>query len=421
MLSAIDSGRMIILCAALAVASVTMPMELRVKDLAELNSGGAHKLIGYGLVVGLQGTGDGKDATFTIQALANMLSEFGVTVQPSQLEVENVAAVIATAELPGDTPVGTTVDVTVSSLGDAESLQGGTLLLTPLTGADRQVYVIAQGSVSIGGYSAGTANAQARKNHTAVGMVPNGGSVVRLVRSDLQSAGSLLLGLHQPDYTTAHRLAQTINSHLDNCRAHAVSASTVEVAISDTPDDFMSLITRIEKLPVEPDMPARVVINERTGTVVMGSYVRILPVAVAHGNLAVRVQREYKVSQPPPLVSEHDNTVVVTGGADQDEEKEEGADTSATGDEESSQAEGAGRITKPQRPVSATGGETVVVPEDRVEVQEEDRRLSRVGGETSLQDLVEGLNALGVSPRDLIAIIEALKEAGALQAELVIQ
>ncbi|MFP3904335.1 MAG: flagellar basal body P-ring protein FlgI, partial [Armatimonadota bacterium] len=398
-----------------------MPMEVRVKDLAELNTGGAHKLIGYGLVVGLQGTGDGKDAAFTIQALANMLSEFGVTVQSSQLDVENVAAVIATAELPGDIPVGATVDVTVSSLGDADSLEGGTLLLTPLTAADRQVYVVAQGSVSIGGYSAGTANAQARKNHTAVGLVPNGGSVVRPVSSGLQGARCLILGLHQPDYTTAHRLAQTINADLDNCRAHAVSAAMVEVAIDQAPDDLMALITRIQTLPVEPDVPARVVINERTGTVVMGSHVRILPVAVAHGNLTVRVRREHRVSQPPPLVSEHDNTVIVTGEAAPADKQKEPADTGDGAEETSSETEAAEQKPEPKHRTGVTGGKTVVVPDDRVEVQEEDRRLSRVGGETSLQDLVEGLNALGVTPRDLIAIIEALKEAGALQADLVIQ
>lgn len=391
------------------------------KDLAELNSGGAHKLIGYGLVVGLQGTGDGKDAIFTIQALSNMLSEFGMTVQPSQLEVENVAAVIATAELPGDTPVGATVDVTVSSMGNADSLEGGTLLLTPLTGADRQVYVIAQGSVSIGGYSTGTANARARKNHAAVGIVPNGGSVVRLVSSGLQDAKSLVLALHQPDYTTAHRVAQSINIHLDTCSAHAVSAATVEVAIDDAPEDLMGLITRIQKLPVEPDVPARVVVNERTGTVVMGSHVRILPVAVAHGNLTVRVQREFRVSQPPPLVSEHNNTVIVADKTGADDEETKPTDTEDAAEETSSHTETAGKKPRPERPRGITGGETVVVPEDRVEVQEEDRRLSRVGGETSLQDLVEGLNALGVTPRDLIAIIEALKKAGALQAELVIQ
>lgn len=445
--------RLLTICGVLLCAVVAMPMQLRVKDLAELNSGGDHTLIGYGLVVGLQGTGDGSDATFTVQALANMLAEFGVTVEPGQMEVDNVAAIIATAKLPPDTPVGATVDVTVSSLGDAESLQGGTLLITPLTGADKQVYAIAQGAVSIGGYNAGTSNAQVRQNHAAVGTVPNGASVVRSVNDGVGGGKQFVLTLHQPDFTTANRLARTINANITSCTARAVSASTVRISPGPQAPAMVDLITRVEALPVTPDAPARVVINERTGTVVMGSHVRILPVAVAHGNLTVRVQREYEVSQPPPLIShnESDNTIIAAGNPRKKDHSESAesapsqqpsdasdvqgangkgpADTSAgrrdAPDKQSTDAtadmQDASGTGKRGRGIMPGGGRTVVVPEDTVQVQQEDRQLMQVGGEASLQDLVEGLNALGVSPRDLIAIIEALKDAGALQAELVVQ
>ncbi len=458
--------------AVMVVAAVVMParcgaVELRVKDLASLSNGGAHKLIGYGLIVGLQGTGDGKKAVFTVQALANMLEEFGLSIDPSQLQVDNVAAVMLTAELPPDTSVGMKLDVTVSSMGDAKSLQGGTLLLTPLRCADGEVYVIAQGSVSIGGYNAGSGTSNVRKNHSAVGRVPNGGSVVKALSSALlgpEGRGRhLMLQLHQADFTTAQRLADAINGGLESGYARASSASSVEVALSAECANVMELIARIENLPIEPDMPARVVINERTGTVVIGSRVRILPVAIAHGALTVKTEREYQVSQPPPLIYEDNSTVIEAGmapaaalddaaaqkavpqetpalqkaaaksgeeGAVKPEEagaspqatlaKDGGGDTGDTADKHGRNEEGKSGVVVP---VVAGGGRgrTVVVPKDTVEVEEEDRRLLPVGGEATLQDLVAALNALGVKPRDLIAIIQALKEVGALQAELIIQ
>ncbi len=410
----------LILFLVLALCANTSALELRVKDLAQIDDGGSHKLIGYGLVVGLQGTGDGKKALFTIQSLANMLEEFGVSVEPDQLQVDNVAGVIVTAELPPQTKSGATLDVTVSSMGDSESLQGGMLLLTPLRAADGKVYAIAQGPVSIGGYNAGQGNSNVRKNHSAVGRVPNGASIVRAITADLMNPlgeGSYLsLQLNQPDFTTAQRVAESINRGFADGRAQAVSASLVQVCVDLKSTSVLEAITAIENLCVVPDMPARVVINERTGTVIISSNVRILPVAIAHGGLTVKAQREFLVSQPNPLVyeSEHGNITQQVGNLNSTAVAAESASGNEAGAE---QISGEDVIVVP--PVR--GGETVVVPEDRVEVEEMQKQLVAVGGEANLGDLVEGLNALGVSPRDLIAIIQALKEAGALQAELVIQ
>jgi flagellar P-ring protein FlgI len=437
------------LVTAMVVAVMMIParagaVELRVKDLASLSDGGTHKLIGYGLIVGLQGTGDGKKAIFTMQALANMLEEFGLTIAPSQLEVDNVAAVMITAELPADTSVGMKLDVTVSSMGDAKSLQGGTLLLSPLRGADGEVYAIAQGSVSIGGYNGGSGSSNVQKNHSAVGRVPNGASIVKALSSTLLGAQGrgrhLMLQLHQADFTTAQRLADTINERLEGGYARVGSANSVEVALNAGCADVMALIARIENMPIEPDMPARVVINERTGTVVIGSRVRILPVAIAHGALTVKTQREYQVSQPPPLIYE-DNSTVIAAPAESSEEgavkteaveiaqkatltKEAGGGDDTAAAEIGSENKSAVQVTDKHGgvvPIVPGGGRTVVVPKDTVEVAEEDRSLLPVGGEATLQDLTAALNALGVKPRDLIAIIQALKEAGALQAELIIQ
>jgi len=432
--------------AALVVPTSTCAVQLRVKDLASISDGGAHKLIGYGLVVGLQGTGDGKKALFTVQALANMLEEFGLTIDPGQLEVDNVAAVVVTAELPANATVGAKLDVTVSSLGDAKSLQGGTLLLTPLRAADGQVYAIVQGALSIGGYNAGGRGANVRKNHSAVGRVPNGASIVKAISSSAYGppgGRQLSLQLHQPDFTTAQRLADSINSQLGRRCARALSAGSVQVSVPADCANIMELITRIENVPVEPDMPARVVINERTGTVVIGSQVRILPVAIAHGSLTVKTQREFQVSQPPPLIYEEN---LSPRPAVTDLAAGEGAGGEGVGDEQATeesppedpavatlaveetdlQAAAAGKTNADSEhllipPLPSGRGRTVVVPKNTVEVEEQYRQLLPVGGEATLEDLVEALNMLGISPRDLIAIIQALKEAGALQAELIIQ
>ncbi len=306
--------------------------QVRIKDIASLQGAGGLRLLGYGLVVGLEGTGDSDKTIFTEQALKNLLEQMGMRLRDEQLKVANVAAVMVTAQLSPFIPVGGKFDVTVSSLGDAESLQGGVLLATPLHGPDGEVYAMAQGAVSVGGYGAGGRGAMQTK----------------------------------PDFTTATRIAERINAELGEPRAHALDSATVQIQTRG--EDVVKLIARLENLQVSSETSARVVINERTGTVVIGEQVRILPVAVAHGGLTVRIKRTPQVYQPPPL----------------------------------------------------SGGRTVVVPQPQVKVTEEEGAVMQVPPQATLQDLVRALNALGVKPRDLIAIIQALKEAGALQAELVV-
>ncbi len=351
---------------------------LRIKDLATVVGTSPQPLMGYGLVVGLEGSGDTDRTIFTAQSLANMLEQIGVQVNLSQVAVKNVAAVAVTADLPAFAAKDSTMDATVSSLGDAKSLQGGMLLPTPLRAGDGQVYAIAQGPVSLGGFNVGGRGDRVTKNHPVVGRVPNGSRIIRDISGELQkrqtSARSaeprLTLTLQQPDFTTAARIAERINTELTPGTAQAVNAAIVEVNMGNrAPAEIVEFITSIEKLQVQPDEPARVVINERTGTVVIGQKVRILPVAIAHGSLTVQIHRQWQVSQPPSF--------------------------------------------------SETGA-TVVVPAEGTTVEEEAAALMQIEVQTSLEDLVVALNALGVSPRDLIAIIQALKQAGALQAELVV-
>jgi len=343
---------------------------LRIKDLVTVVGTSPQPLMGYGLVVGLEGSGDTDSTIFTAQSLANMLEQLGVKVDLARVEVENVAAVVVTADLPAFAAQDSTMDATVSSLGDAKSLQGGILLPTPLRAGDGQIYAIAQGPVSLGGFSAGGRGANVTKNHPVVGRIPNGSRIIRAVSRQLQQSRRLTLALQQPDFTTAARIAEQINTELTPGTAQAVNAAIIEVNLGNkAPAEIVEFITSIEKLQVQPDELARVVLNERTGTVVIGQKVRILPVAIAHGNLTIQVHRQWQVSQPLPF--------------------------------------------------SETGA-TVVVPEEQTRVVEEAAALMQVEAQTSLEDLVTALNALGVSPRDLIAIIQALKQAGALQAELVV-
>lgn len=384
----------------LAMASLWLTVSLsahgapsRLKDVAVLAGMGRHKLLGYGLVVGLEGTGDGDSSLLTARSIANLLETFGMTISRDDLKARNVAAVMVTGELPPVAAINTTLDVTVSSLADAKSLQGGMLLLTPLRAGDDEVYAVAQGPVTVGGFSVQTRSGdQTQKNHVTVGRVPGGGSVVKPLDSSLANLDTLELALLQPDFTTAWRLAQAINEFHGQALATAVDQATVRVAIPpEARADMTRFVVALENLPVEPDAAARVVINERTGTVVIGSAVRLLPVAICHGGLTVEVRSETQVSQPPPLVGD-------TG---------EGAAIVASGS--ASQAGG-----------SLTGGETVVVRQEKLRVNELSGRLATVPAAATLDDLVKALNALGVKPRDLIAILQALKEAGALQAELVL-
>ncbi len=343
----------------------------RLKDIASIEGVRANQLTGYGLVVGLNGTGDTQQSLFTAQSVLNLLRRRGVvlSVNPRQLQLKNVAAVVATATLPPFARQGSRIDVAVSSLGDAKSLQGGTLLLTPLVGGDGQVYAVAQGAVSLGGgFAARAAGASAQKSHPTAAVVPSGALVEREVPVALGASGVLDVALHRPDFTTAERVARAVNEALGRHAARPTDAGTVRVALlGTTPEEAVDTATAIERVEVTPDVGATVVLNERTGTVIIGSDVRVLPVAIAHGSLQVTVKTDFGVSQPAPL----------------------------------------------------SPGETVVVPDSTIDVQEgRAQNLMVLNPGVSLGQLVSGLNALGVTPQDLIAILQAIQASGALQAEL---
>jgi flagellar P-ring protein precursor FlgI len=343
---------------------------VRIKDIVDIQGVRQNQLVGYGLVVGLEGTGDSDSSLFTIQSLASLLEKMGVTVQTSDIEdVENVAAVMVTAELPAFASLGSRLDVLVSSIGDAENLQGGTLLFTPLRAADGNIYAVAQGPVSTGGFAvSGNSGDQVQKNFPTVGRVVGGGLVEKALHSNFNQKSALTLALKDPDFTTASRVAQAINRAFYNQLAYTENAGSIRVTV---PENYLGntvqFVTMIESLGVTPDMVSKVVVNERTGTVIMGENVRIATIAIAHGNLSIQINESQDVSQPLPF---------------------------------------------------SRGGETVVTPESEIVVQEGKNPIFLVESGVSIGEVVKALNALGVSPRDLIAIFQALKAAGALQAEL---
>ncbi len=342
----------------------------RIKDIADVEGIRENQLIGYGLVVGLDGTGDSlNNAPFTLQSLTSMLERLGVNTRDTDLNTDNVAAVMVTANLPAFAPQGTRIDVTVSALGDSESLQGGTLLVTPLMGADGEVYAVSQGPVAVGGFSAGGDAASVTRGVPTNGRISNGAIVEREIKFEMADLGLLRLALRNPDLTTARRIASAINAFLGRATATAQNPTTVELTIpASYRGTAVDLLTDIEQLRVEPDTPARVVIDESSGVIVMGRDVRVSQVAIAQGNLTISVTETPQVSQPNPF---------------------------------------------------AETGDTVVVPRTDVGVQDgAERRLAVLDGSVSLQVLVDGLNALGVSPRDMITILQSIKAAGALQAEI---
>ena len=344
----------------------------RVKDLAYVAGVRANQLVGYGLVVGLDGTGDQtSQAPFTIQSLMGMLARFGVKV-PSNVnpQLKNVAAVAVHAELPPFARPGQRIDVTVSAIGNAKSLRGGTLLMTPLKGADGRVYAIAQGNLVVGGLSAsGADGSKITVNVPSAGRIPGGATVERTVPTPFAAGDHLLLSLHAPDFTTAARLAQAINAAVGPGTAQPVDAGAVRVAAPRDPAQRVAFVSMLENLEVQPgEAPARVIVNSRTGTVVIGRHVRVLPAAVSHGSLTVTISERPQVSQPPPL----------------------------------------------------SGGSTAVVPRTDVEVREEGRRMFLFRAGTTLDEIVRAVNEVGAAPSDLVAILEALKQAGALRAELIV-
>src|SRR5262249_13918821 len=342
----------------------------RLKDVASLQGISSTPVVGYGLVVGLNKTGDKRQTIFSTQTLANMLQQFGVSVQPALVKVENIAAVLVTAELPAYAHSGTRIDVTASSVGDARSLQGGVLLPTALRGPSGQVVATAQVALSLGGFGGGTGVNNVQVNRLRVGRVPGGALVYAEVAAVLLPSDTFALSLKDPDFITADRISQAVNRELGDGSARPVDAATVSVRV---PPNYRTmvpeLLARIEPLSVDGDATARVVIHERTGTAVVGGSVRLGPAAVAHGNLSVKISTRLEVSQPEAL---------------------------------------------------SKNGVTAVVPQEQVDVNEGRNQLLMLEQGTTLESVVRGLNALGASPRDIIAIMQALKAGGALRAEVVI-
>ncbi len=339
----------------------------RLKDIVDIEGVRDNQLIGYGLVVGLNGTGDSlRNSPFTKQSLEAMLERHGVNTREQNLNTKNVAAVMVTANLPPFSASGSRIDVSTSSLGDASSLSGGMLLVTPLMGADGQVYAVAQGPVTAGGFAAGGDSGSAIvRNVPTIGRISNGALVEREINYDLSKQSRLRLSLRNPDFTTARRIAQVINAYI-GAEIAAVSDSSTVRLVCPPKYNMTTLLAEIEGLVVEPDQPARIVIDEASGVIVMGEDVKVSTVAIAQGNLTIQISEDPQVSQPNPL----------------------------------------------------SQGETVVVPRTGVDVLEDGTGLAVIRGGVPLKDLVDGLNTLGVTPRDMISILQALKAAGALQADI---
>lgn len=355
----------------LAAASVSASAE-RVRDLASVAGVRTNQLVGYGLVVGLDGTGDQTAQTpFTVQSLENMLNQFGISIPEGVIpQLNNVAAVSVHAELPAFSKPGQAIDITVSSIGNSKSLRGGSLLMTPLKGIDGNVYAIAQGNLIVGGFGGeGLDGSRITVNIPSAGRIPNGATVERAVGGDFNATDHVILNLNTPDFTTANRLSVAVNELLGEGVAVAMDAVSVRVQAPMAPGARTSFVSILENIEVEPaQAAARVIINSRTGTVVIGSNVRVTPAAVAHGSLVVTISEQPFVSQPNPLAA----------------------------------------------------GDTVLATDSGVEIEEENNRMFLFAPGTDLNDIVEAVNRVGAAPGDLVAILEALKQAGALRAELLV-
>jgi flagellar P-ring protein precursor FlgI len=347
----------------------------RIKDLARINSVRNNQLIGYGLITGLNGTGDDmKKSRFTLQSVYNMMVRNGITIDAREIDsikLKNVAAVMVTGVLPPFARPGSTIDVNVSSIGDAKNLAGGTLIMTPLQGADGRVYAVAQGPITLGAFSFGGKAAKAQKNHPTVGRIAGGAIVENTVPVDLGADGTLTYQLDEADFTTAANMADAINGRFGGKTAHPSDSGTVTVTIPENQkNDLVTFVSEIEKLDVNADTAAKVVVNERTGTIVMGKDVRLSTVAVSHGNLSLIIRESADVVQPNPLAE----------------------------------------------------GETVVVPQTEMAVSEDEGQLVVLDMEkgVSIGEIANALNAIGATPRDLIAIFQAIKASGSMHGELVI-
>ncbi len=382
-------GTMIILILAMAGSVYAA----RIKDIAGIGGVRENQLVGYGLVVGLMGTGDDVKNGFGRETIANMLSRQGLSMKDriSLVKSKNVASVMVTANLPPFARNGSRIDCVVSSMGDATSLQGGTLVLTPLRAPDGEVYTVCQGGVFIGGFSAGGANASVTKNQTNVGVVPNGGLVEREVNVIFAENKTFTINLFNPDFTTARQMALKLNAVMNHqIEAIAKDSGTLQINVKDAyAPHMMAVLSELENVEVPVSTHAVVVMNEKTGTVVMGEAVRISTVAVAHGNLSISIKENLNVSQPLPFAP-----AAPAGG------------TAPT------------VVGKKAGTVVAPGGQTVVTKDTNISVTEEKKQLLLMPQSVTIQEVVQALNAIGVSPRDLITILQTIKAAGALQAEL---
>jgi len=370
--SGFQAGLILMLMTALLMAGTARGSDdSRIKDLAFVQGTTGERLLGYGLVVGLNGTGDGSGSEVTHNSISNTLEKLGTTVTPELLKSKNVAAVYVTARLDPNASAGSTIDVEVASFLNASSLEGGRLIMTPLQASDGTLCVLASGSISIGGFNikSGAGNSF-RKNHAQVGVIPNGGVVKVELPGSFVEAGSVTWLLHHADFTTSSEVAKAINKSFGQGTARAENANRIKVALpSSFADDPVGFIAQMGEIRARSDAPARVVLNERTGTIIVGRNVQLKEAAVAHGNLKVQVSTYYDVSQPRAF---------------------------------------------------ARRGETVVTPEVNTDVQDKTARVLRVPETSTVADVVGVLNDIGASPRDIIAILEALKRAGSLQAELVV-
>lgn len=366
-------GFSVVLAAALAVLPTrTEAVASRIKDLVMIAGARENQLVGYGLVVGLAGDGD-KDTVYTVQAVANMLQRFGINVPPTALSAKNVCAVMVTADIKAFVKSGTRIDVTVASIGDAKSLQGGILLQTPLLGADNKVYAVAQGALSVGGFLAGNGGpggATVQKNHPTVGQISGGALVEREIPTEVVHDNHIDLLLRDPDFTSAARMAAAVNEMFPGS-ALAMDPTTVRVEVPEgLQHAAVAFIARIEAIEVTPDIPARVVINERTGTIVATSSIKISNCAVSHGDLTITIASTLDVSQPQQF---------------------------------------------------SQTGETAVVPRTDTTATERRGQLITLPDMPTVEQVASGLNAIGVTPRDMMAIFQAMKQAGALQAELILR
>ena len=359
------------LLAVLALCAAWPAQALRIKEVAAVQSVRSNQLTGYGLVVGLDGTGDQTtQMPYTTQSLQNYLQNMGVSLPPNltgQLQLKNVAAVIVTAQLPAFAQPGQFVDVNVSSMGNAKSLKGGMLIATPLRGADGEIYALAQGSLVVGGAGASSGGSKVQINHLSAGRIPQGAQVERSVPTPLHEGDSVTLGLNASDFQTARRVAQAINARMGEGRAQALDGRTVQVRAPNDPNARVNFIAELEELPIESMVPsAKVVINARTGSVVLNQAVTLGPCAIAHGNLSIVISSRPVISQPAPL----------------------------------------------------SQGQTVVTQQSDIQINQDPGNIIQMPASAQLSDVVRALNGLGATPQDLLAILQAIKAAGALNAEL---